>query len=80
MSPYDSESDRRDAVRKRLVDNCLRLIYDTIRIGSVTNTQEERRYLETAIAHKLLDGLRLESMSMMMRQEIHTAEAEIEKT
>lgn len=70
----DSESDRRDAIRRQIVQTCVGKVLDTIRENGVTTTAEERRYLEIEVATKLLNGIRLEAMSMMMRCEIHTIE------
>lgn len=78
MTGFDSEADRRDAVRKQIVDAAVEQVHECIGRNRVTATPEERRYLELAVAMRLLDGLRLEAMSVMMRQEIATAEKAIE--
>jgi hypothetical protein len=73
MTGFDSESDRRDAVRKQIVDECVFTVRENIRVHGATNTHEERRWLELTVACNLLQGLQREAMSDVYRQEIEDA-------
>ena len=91
MTGFDSESDRRDAIRRQIVDECVAYVHEKIGIHGVTQTPEERRYLEVTVARRLLNHpilnnmmrellkrQELEAMSQMMRQEIADVEKEID--
>lgn len=73
-----SEADRRDEARARLVDDAAKSALKVISEGAVTYTPAERSFLQLAVAERLLRGVRLEAMSMMMREETETALREIE--
>jgi hypothetical protein len=80
MTGFDSESDRRDAIRKQVVDEATGAVLRAISNHAVTFTPAERTFLQTAVAERLLFLLRIEAMSMLMREEIATATQEIEET
>jgi len=71
---FDSEADRRDAIRKQIVDECLFTIRENIRVHGATRTNEERRWLEVTIARELLTGMQREAQTAVYRQEIGEAE------
>ncbi len=74
---FDSEADRRDAIRREIVQDCVREVRTTIAKHGPTKAREERRYLEIAVAIHLLEGLRQEDATRMWYQEIADAEKEI---
>jgi len=76
---FDSESDRRDAIRRQIVDECVAYVQQSIGIHGPTQTHEERRYLEIVVARRLLKGQELESMSAMLTQETLDALNKLEK-
>lgn len=79
ITGFDSEADRRDAVRKQIISQCVAEMRDIITSEGPTQTYQERRWLELSVAMELLKGLQLEFMSEVYRQEITTAEKEIDK-
>jgi hypothetical protein len=74
---FDSESDRRDFIRQRIVTMALASINEIISDHAASGTREERHYLELAIAAKLVEGQRIEAMSVMMRGEFREAEKQL---
>jgi hypothetical protein len=79
LDGFDSESDRRDAIRKQIVDECLFTVRENICTHGATLTSEERHFLELEVACKLLESLRLDAMSVMMTQETLDALNKLEK-
>jgi hypothetical protein len=77
MTGFDSEADRRDAVRKQIVDAAVDAVHRVLQGNAVTATYEERLLLEVCVVERLLQGMRIEAMSQMYRQEIKAAEQEL---
>jgi hypothetical protein len=79
LTGFDSEANRRDAIRQQIVNTCLGFIHEQIKKNGATKTHEERHWLEVSIASRLLSGIRLEAQTTMFGQEIKEAEKEIDK-
>lgn len=77
LTGFDSESDRRDAIRKQIVDECRFSVQQIIEKHAVTKTREERHFLELDVISTLLEAAVMETRSLMMRQEIHDAESNL---
>ena len=76
MTGFDSEADRRDAIRKEIVDEAYQAVVAIIMNKGVTFTPEENTYFQAAILNRLAKGLCMEAMSAMFRQEIDIATKE----
>lgn len=77
MTGFDSEANRREAIRKQIVDaaydNAMRVILS----HGATHTMEERTYLQAMLIERLAKGLCMEAMSQVFRQEIQDAEGRL---
>jgi hypothetical protein len=80
MTGFDSEADRRDAVRTQIVDAAVDAVHRALQGNAVTATYEERLMLEVCVVERLLQGMRIEAMSQVYRQEIATAEQKLEES
>lgn len=78
LTGFDSESDRRDAVRKQVVDRSAAYVLNVVREHSVTGGQAEGAYLLVSVAERLIQSIALDAKTLMYREEIHTATEEIE--
>lgn len=78
MTGFDSESDRRDAIRHQIVNECVALVDASIDKHAPTGSLEERTYLLAAVMQRLHERVLGEARLGMMRREILDAEAEID--
>jgi hypothetical protein len=78
MTGFDSESDRRDAIRKQIVDVCLFRVQETISLTAVTSTPEERATLMLDVILGLLESIRIDARQAMWIKETKDAEKAID--
>lgn len=77
MTGFDSESDRREAIRKQIVFECVHLVNQTIRKTNVTNTPEERTTLMLDVILGLMESIRIDARQAMWIKEAKDAEGKI---
>lgn len=77
MTGFDSEADRRDAIRKQIVFECVRLVNQTIGKTSVTKTPEERAILMLDVILGLMQSMQIDARQAMWVKEIKDAESKL---
>ena len=78
MDGFDSETDRRDAIRKQIVDTAYDEILKILSAHGATHTPQERAYLQAAILKRLVQAMYLDLQMAVYREEIKTAESKLE--
>lgn len=74
---FDSEADRRDAIRKQVVDLAYDEILKILSKCGVTHTPQERAYLQVAILKRLIQALYMDAQMALYAEEIKSAEAKL---
>lgn len=77
MTGFDSEANRRDAIRKQIVDTCLFRVQETISLTAITNTPEERAILMLDVVLGLMQSMQIDARQALWVWEIKDAESKL---
>ena len=70
MTGFDSKSDRREAIRKQIIDECVFTVNRMIIERSVTQTPAERSLLLLGVTMRLSELSYLDAQMLMLVKEI----------